>query len=76
MSERVIKTAQDNGASVILFDAAEYGLKDPLLSPFVLMVPLQWFAVYSAFLRGITDLDQRVLMGRGKMAKGDQVTWP
>lgn len=76
MSERVIKTAKDNGASVILFDAAEYGLKDPLLAPFVLMVPLQWFAVYSALLRGITDLDQRVLMGRGKMAKGDQVTWP
>jgi len=76
MSERVMKTGQENGASIITFDAAEYGDVDPLLAPFVLMVPLQWFAVYSALLRGIADLDQRVLMGRGKMAKGDQVTWP
>ena len=40
------------------------------------MIPLQWFAVYSAFMRGITDLDERVLMGRGIMGKGEGITWP
>jgi fructoselysine-6-P-deglycase FrlB-like protein len=55
---------------------ARYEGIHPLLAPFVLMVPLQWFAVYSAFLRGITDLDERVLMGHGILGKGDGVTWP
>ncbi len=88
MSERVMATAHEGGARVIAFDYQEYaeaagcgsgcknGVADPLLAPFVLMVPLQWFAVYSALLRGITDLDERVLMGRGKMGKGKGVTWP
>jgi hypothetical protein len=40
------------------------------------MIPLQWFAVYSALLRGITDLDERVFMGRGLMSKGEGITWP
>ena len=40
-----------------------------LLAPFVLMIPLQWFAVWSSLLRGVTDLDERVLMGRGILGK-------
>lgn len=76
MSERVISIARDNGAQVIVYDFADYELSDPLLAPFVLMVPLQWFAVYSALLRGITDLDERVLMGHGRMGKGQGVNWP
>jgi fructoselysine-6-P-deglycase FrlB-like protein len=76
MSERVIRIAESNGAEVIRFDARDYGDFDPLFSPFLLMVPLQWFAVYSAYYRGIFDLDERVLMGRGKMSSGSQITWP
>jgi fructoselysine 6-phosphate deglycase len=76
VGERVLKLAQDQGARVITYDFADYGDLHPLLAPFVLMVPLQWFAVYSALLRGITDLDERVYMGRGVLAQGQGVTWP
>lgn len=79
MSKRVIEIAREAGAKTIVYDYADYaryGVSDPLLAPFVLMVPLQWFAVYSALLRGITDLDERVLMGHGKMGQGKEITWP
>ena len=76
VGERVLKLAQTQGARVITYDFADYGDLHPLLAPFVLMVPLQWFAVYSALLRGITDLDERVYMGRGVLAQGQGVTWP
>lgn len=76
MVERVRAILGTNGAKVISFDVKEYPEFDPLLAPFVLMIPLQWFAVYSSILRGITDLDERVLMGHGIMGKGKDVTWP
>ena len=76
VGERVLTLAQTQGASVLVYDFADYGDLHPLLAPFVLMVPLQWFAVYSALLRGITDLDERVYMGRGVLAQGQGVTWP
>ncbi|MCL4396618.1 MAG: SIS domain-containing protein [Chloroflexi bacterium] len=76
MSERVIALAQKNGARTIVYDMASYPGIHPLLSPFVLMVPLQWFAVYGALLRGITDLDDRVFMGRGLLNQGQKTTWP
>jgi len=76
MSERVISTASENGAKIIKFDFADYSDIDPLLSPFVLLIPLQWFAVYSALLRRIEDLDKRAIMGRGKLGKGKDITWP
>ncbi|MEM7347722.1 MAG: SIS domain-containing protein [Chloroflexota bacterium] len=76
MSERVIELAEAQQAKIITFDMAAYGEYHPLLAPFILMVPLQWFAVYSALLRGINDLDERVYMGRGVMAQGEGVTWP
>jgi fructoselysine-6-P-deglycase FrlB-like protein len=74
--ERVRDMVRTAGARTITFDMAEYPEIHPLLAPFVLMVPLQWFAVYSTLLRGITDLDDRVYMGRGILSKGDRVTWP
>jgi len=74
--ERVQQLARQNGARVICYDAADYGAFHPMLAPFVLMIPLQWFAVYSAILRGIEDLDERVLMGRGIMGQGKGITWP
>ena len=74
--ERVRDLVQSNGAHLLAYDLADYPDVHPLLAPFVLMIPLQWFAVYSALLRGITDLDDRVFMGRGIMGKGKGVTWP
>ena len=74
--ERVRDLVQANGAHTLAYDLADYPGVHPLLAPFVLMIPLQWFAVYSALLRGITDLDERVFMGRGVLGKGKGVTWP
>ncbi|MBD3305820.1 sugar isomerase, partial [candidate division KSB3 bacterium] len=73
---RVVELLQSQQVPLIVYDMAKYPEIHPLLAPFALMVPLQWFAVYSAFLRGITDLDARVFMGRGLMGKGDGITWP
>lgn len=74
--ERVRALCADNGARVLVFDAADYPGVHPLLAPFVLMIPLQWFAVWSSLMRGITNLDERVLMGHGIMGRGAGVTWP
>lgn len=76
MTQRSIDTALANGARVLVLDAADYPGLHPLLAPFVLLVPLQWFTVYSALLRGITDLDERVFMGRRVLASGPDATWP
>jgi len=76
VSERVQQVCEANGAHVLVYDAANYPAVHPLLSPFVLMIPLQWFAVWSSLMRGIEDLDERVLMGRGVLGKGQGVTWP
>jgi fructoselysine 6-phosphate deglycase len=76
VSERSIEIARERGARVVAIDARDYEGIHPLLAPFVLLVPLQWFVVYSALLRGILDLDERVLMGRRILGRGDQVTWP
>ena len=74
--ERVRKLCVENGARVLVFDLASYPGVHPLLAPFVLMIPLQWFAVWSALMRGITDLDERALMGRGILGQGQGITWP
>jgi len=74
--ERVSKIVENQGCKLLVFDVKDYPNVHPLLAPFVLMIPLQWFAVYSSLMRGITDLDERVLMGRGVMGKGKGVTWP
>jgi len=74
--ERVGEIALKMGARLIVYDLADYPGVHPLLAPFALMIPLQWFAVYSALLRGITDLDERVLMGRGVLGRGQGITWP
>ena len=76
MVERVQKICETNKARVMVFDMQKYADVHPLLAPFVLMIPLQWFAVWSSLMRGIDDLDERVLMGHGIMGKGQGVTWP
>jgi fructoselysine 6-phosphate deglycase len=69
-----LEIARRERARVAAFDAADYDVH-PLLSPFVLKVALQWFIVYGALLRGIDDLDDRVLMGHGVLA-GKGARWP
>ncbi len=76
VTQRSVDIATANGARVLVFDAADYPGLHPLLAPFVLLVPLQWFTVYSALLRGITDLDERVFMGHRVLAAGPDATWP
>jgi fructoselysine-6-P-deglycase FrlB-like protein len=76
VTDRVIELLQSRGVPLLVYDAARYASVHPMLAPFLLMIPLQWFAVYSSLLRGITDLDARVLMGHGIMGKGKGVTWP
>ena len=73
---RSLKVAEDNGARTLVLDAAQHEGVHPLLAPFVFLVELQWFTVYSALLRGITDLDERVVMGHRVMAAGPDATWP
>lgn len=76
MTERAVEVLEQNGARVLRFDAAAYPGLHPLLAPFVLLVPLQWFTVHSALLRGITDLDERIFMGHHVLASGADATWP
>lgn len=74
--ERVEKLCETQNPHVLVYDLKNYPDIHPLLAPFALMIPLQWFSVYSAILRGITDLDERVLMGRGILGQGKGITWP
>ncbi len=76
MTQRVIDLVKQRGhVRTIVYDMADYGDVHPLLAPFVFLIPLQWFTVYSALLAGIEDLDERVFMGRGILAQGT-ATWP
>jgi fructoselysine-6-P-deglycase FrlB-like protein len=76
MTERAVAISNQAGARSLVLDAADYPSVHPLLTPFVLLIPLQWFTVYSALLRGINDLDERVFMGRRVLATGPDATWP
>ncbi|MBP1705692.1 MAG: putative phosphosugar isomerase [Chloroflexi bacterium] len=73
---RSVKAAEAAGARVLALDAADFPGLHPLLAPFVLIVPLEWFTVHSALLRGILDLDERVFMGHRLLAAGPDATWP
>ena len=75
LTVRSLDFARAQGARVVVYDAADYTGLHPLLSPFVLKVGLQWLVVYSALLRGILDLDQRVYMGHQVLAEGG-ARWP
>jgi fructoselysine 6-phosphate deglycase len=76
MTQRVIDLVhQRENVRTIIYDMADYPDVHPLLAPFLLLIPLQWFTVYSALLAGIHNLDERVFMGRGVLAEG-QAAWP
>lgn len=76
MTQRVLDlvSGRDN-VRTIVYDVAEHAGVHPLLSPFALLIPLQWFVVYSALRAGIHDLDERAFMGRGILAQGG-ANWP
>jgi len=75
IGERVKTMLEKMDVALIVFDAKDYPFNS-IFASFVLHIPLQWFAVYSTFHRGIFDLDARALMGHGIMGKGSGVTWP
>lgn len=75
MTVRTIDFCRSNGSQVMVYDTAELGDVHPLLTPIVLNSHTQWLIVYSAILRGITDLDERVFMGHNVLATGG-ATWP
>ncbi len=76
MTLRGIDLVRRAGARTLVYDAADLPAVHPQLTPLVLLIPLQWFTVYSALLRGITDLDERVFMGHRILATGPDATWP
>jgi fructoselysine-6-P-deglycase FrlB-like protein len=75
MAQRALAFCEEHGARTLVYDATEYDGVHPLLTPLVLNSVIQWFVVYSAILRGITDLDDRVFMGRRALAK-EGYRWP
>jgi fructoselysine 6-phosphate deglycase len=75
MTQRTLAFCEEQGARTLVYDAAEHDGLHPLLTPLVLNSLVQWFVVYSAILRGITDLDDRVFMGRQVLAEGGH-RWP
>jgi fructoselysine-6-P-deglycase FrlB-like protein len=75
LAVRSLQFARAQGARAVVYDAADYPGLHPLLAPFVLKVGLQWLVVYSALLRGILDLDERVYMGHRVLAEGG-ARWP
>lgn len=76
MTQRVMKLVEGREhVRTLVYDVAAYADVHPLLAPFVLLVPLQWFTVYGALRAGITDLDERVFMGRGVLSQGG-ANWP
>jgi fructoselysine-6-P-deglycase FrlB-like protein len=75
VTQRTLDFCREQGARTLVYDAAEFGDCHPLLTPLVMNSVVQWFVVYSALLRGILDLDERVFMGHNVLAEGGAV-WP
>lgn len=75
VTSRTIDFCSTQGSEVYIYDAAEFGEIHPLLTPLVMNSVTQWLIVYSAILRGITDLDERVFMGHNVLATGG-ARWP
>ena len=76
MTARVVNVVKRHtDARSIVLDMEDYPKTSPLLSPFVLHIPLQWFTLYSAALRGFADLDSRIFMGRGLLSR-EGASWP
>ena len=69
----VVNFWRAHGGLVVVIDAADQPTMHPLLTPILLNPITQWFVAWSAAARGITDLDERVYMGKGLFSSG---RWP
>jgi len=69
----VVNFWRHRGGSVLVFDAVDLPPVHPLLAPILLNPRTQWFVAWSAFRRGIDDLDERIFMGQGLFSNG---RWP
>jgi len=76
-TRQTLAFCQERGARTLVYDAAELGGAGlhPLLTPLLLNSFTQWFTVYAAIARGITDLDERVFMGH-RVLTTDGSAWP
>jgi fructoselysine 6-phosphate deglycase len=73
---RTLDFCKRNGAHVVAYDAQEFGESvHPMLTPIVMNSLTQWFVVYSAIMRGILNLDDRVFMGHNVLA-ANGARWP
>lgn len=76
IGERVLTFVRGQGVDVVVFNARTVApTLHSLLAPFALLIPLEWFTAYSCALRGIVDLDERIFMGKGILAKPGS-SWP
>lgn len=69
----VINFITEHGGTVEVLDAADHGDVSPLLTPLVINSWTQWLVAWSAQRRGITDLDERIYLGKGLLSNGQ---WP
>ncbi len=60
---RTLDACRRAGARLLVYDAADYEGLHPLLAPLALYPAVQPFVIFSAALRGITDLAPRCFMG-------------
>lgn len=73
---RTLEILRRDSGQILVYDAADQDdTLHPLLTGLVLNSLTQCLVVYSAFQRGIFDLDDRVLMGHGVLA-ADGAGWP
>ncbi len=72
---QTIDFCRRHGSDVLVYDALESANVHPLLTPLVMNSLTQWLVVYSALLRGISDLDTRVFMGH-QMLTSTGASWP
>ncbi len=73
---RTLDFCTRNGAHVVVYDAQEFGESvHPMLTPIVMNSLTQWFVVYSAIMRGILNLDDRVFMGHNVLG-ANGASWP
>lgn len=73
MTAGVLRFLADRGCTVEVIDAMDLGVRHPLLAPLVLNPWTQWLVAWSAWQRGIADLDERIFMGKGLLSPG---AWP
>lgn len=68
MTDNVLRFVEVQGGRVETIDAADLPVTDELLAPLALNPWTQWFVAWSAAVRGIRDLDERVYMGKVVLA--------